>query len=780
MTKSAPGPTCGPALPGDDPSAAARPAPTGRLRLAGHAAAAGGWAAIGSTARVLHRETGLLRGAGALLRVNQDQGFDCPGCAWPEPAKRSRFEFCENGAKAVADEATRRRATPEVFAAHSVEQLRQLSDFELGQLGRITHPMVVRGQSRQYEPIEWDQAFALIAQHLRELPSPDAASFYTSGRTSNEAAFLYQLFVRRFGTNNLPDCSNMCHESSGVGLTEALGVGKGTVGLDDFECADAIFVIGQNPGTNHPRMLSALREAAARGCRIVSINPLREAGLIRFAHPQKVGDLLSGGRYLSHEYLQLRIGSDVAVLTGMCKRVLEQEAQRPGQVIDQDFIAAHCTGFDDFRAAVEQVCWDRISSDSGLPREQIERAADIYIAAERTIVCWCMGITQHANGVANVQAIVNLLLLKGNLGRPGAGACPVRGHSNVQGDRTMGITEKPGGAFLARLRARFGFSPPAHHGLDTVGTIAAMRDGQVRVFVALGGNFHSATPDTATTERALQACALTVHVSTKANRAHLYPGRVGLILPCLGRTEIDEQRGARQFVTVEDSMSMVHRSQGQMTPASPHLRSEPAIIAGMAAAVLGSGRDCGIDWELLAADYDLIRDHIAAVIVGFSDFNRRVRVDPSFRLPNSARHLDFSAIGGRARFICHPLPDLTLPPGRFRMTTIRSHDQYNTTVYGLDDRYRGVYRERRVVLVNAEDLAELGVGTGQPVDLTSEYRGVERSAPGFLAVPYDLPRGCVATYFPEANVLVPLESTAAGSNTPTSKSVVVRIAPGKL
>jgi molybdopterin-dependent oxidoreductase alpha subunit len=762
--------------PGDAP---ARTAETAEIDLSPPSKRAGGMAAIGATLHHLRRETGLARGARGLLQMNQTDGFDCPGCAWPEPEHRSRVEFCENGAKAFAEEATRKRATPEVFAAHDLTALRAMSDFELGQLGRVTHPMVLeRDADPHYRPISWDQAFARIGAALRDLDHPDQVAFYTSGRTSNEAAFLYQLFGRLLGTNNFPDCANMCHESSGVGMAETLGTGKGTVSLDDFAQADAIFVIGQNPGTNHPRMLSTLREAARRGCQIVSINPLREPGLVRFRHPQKIGDMLGSGVALATEFLQVRIGGDVALLQGMAKAVLEAEAERPGQVLDHAFLDASTTGFDAYRAAIQATPWDVITAQSGVAEADIRRAAAIYAGAERVIACWAMGLTQHRNAVSNVQEIVNLMLLRGNIGRPGAGLCPVRGHSNVQGDRTVGITSRPAAAFLDRLGEVFGFQPPRAPGLDTVEAIRAMRDGRVRVFCAMGGNLYSAGPDTEVIGRALSACGLTVHVTTKLNRSHLYPGATSILLPCLGRSERDQQAAGPQFVTVEDSMSIVHRSQGSLPPASEHLRSEPAIVAGLARATFAARRaGAAVDWDALIEDYDRIRARIEAVLPAFADYNGRVRTAHGFRLPSAARERDFTAAGGKARFTVHEIPDLTLPPGRLRMMTIRSHDQYNTTVYGLDDRYRGVRGERRVVFVNPDDMADLGLVERQIVDLVGEHAGQERVATRFIVVPYDLPRGCAATYFPEANSLVPLDATADRSNTPTSKSVVIRVVP---
>ncbi|WP_406699266.1 FdhF/YdeP family oxidoreductase [Singulisphaera sp. Ch08] len=738
---------------------------------------AAGFGAIASTVKHTMNEMGMFRGASTLLKVNQAHGFDCPGCAWPEPGvdHRSHAEFCENGAKAVAAEATTRRVTPAFFNEWSVPLLLEQSDYWLESQGRLTQPMVLTEGASRYTPITWDEAFDLIASELRGLDSPDEAIFYTSGRTSNEAAFLYQLFVRLFGTNNLPDCSNMCHESSGVGLGDTIGVGKGTVSLADFDLADAIFVIGQNPGTNHPRMLSALESAARRGCHIVSVNPLHERALDRFAHPQHVSDMLKGGTAIAELFLPVRINGDVALLKGIMKEVLEEERRRPGEVLDRSFIAEHTSGFDAFAAALDATPWDEIIEQSGVELDLIRRAAQIYVAAERTIVCWAMGLTQHKNGVANIQEVVNLLLLRGNLGRPGAGACPVRGHSNVQGDRTMGIYERPSTEFLDRLGRAFGFEPPRAHGFDVVAAIKAMHEGRAHVFFAMGGNFHSASPDTAYTAEALRRCRLTVQVSTKLNRGHLVTGRQALILPCLGRTELDTQAGGLQFVTVEDSMSAVHSSRGGLTPASTFLLSEPAIVARLARAVFGP--DSPVEWEALAADYDRIRDGIAQVIPGFEDFNNRVRQPNGFVLPNAAAERRFVTATGKARFSVLPIPRIELAPGQLLMMTIRSHDQYNTTVYGLDDRYRGVYQERRVVFMNPHDIQTLGLVDRQVVDLIGEFRGERRLAPRFIVVPYDIPRGCTATYFPEANVLVPVDDFADGSRTPASKSVVIRVVP---
>ncbi len=739
--------------------------------------AAGGLRAVASAMRHVGDQMGIVRGTPTLLRLNQVEGFDCPGCAWPDPeaGHRSIAEFCENGAKAVAAEATTRRVTPTFFQEWPVSRLREQSDYWLESQGRLTEPMILREGADHYEPISWEEAFSLIARELQALNSPNEAIFYTSGRTSNEAAFLYQLFVRKFGTNNLPDCSNMCHESSGVGLGEAIGVGKGTVRLADFEQADAIFIIGQNPGTNHPRMLGPLETAVRRGCHVVSVNPLRELALDRFAHPQDVRDFFTGGTLIADLFVPVRINGDVALLKGIMKEVLEAERQNPGAVLDHAFIAEQTSGFEAFAEALDAVSWEEIVEGSGVDREMIARAAKVYIDANRVIVCWAMGLTQHKNAVANIQEIVNLLLLRGNIGRPGAGVCPVRGHSNVQGDRTMGIHERPKQAFLDRLGHVFGFEPPREHGLDVVSAIKAMHEGRAHVFFAMGGNFHSATPDTAYTAEALKRCRLTAHVSTKLNRAHLVTGRQALILPCLGRTERDLQASGPQFVSVEDSMSMVHASRGRRAPASESLLSEPAIAARLALATLGP--TSGVDWENLAADYDRIRDRIEDVVPGFEDFNRRIREPGGFVLPNAAANRRFNTATGKAQFTVQPLPRLDLAPGQLLMMTIRSHDQYNTTIYGLDDRYRGVYRERRVVFMNPEDIAALGLIDRQVVDLIGEFRGERRVAPRFIVVSHEIPRGCVATYFPESNVLVPIDDYADGSRTPASKSVIVRVLP---
>ena len=626
-----------------------------------------------------------------------------------------------------------------------------------------------------YVPIEWNDLFRRLGEALRALASPHEAIFYTSGRTSNEAAFLYQLFVRQYGTNNLPDCSNMCHESSGTGLGETIGIGKGTVGLEDFDLADAIFVIGQNPGTNHPRMLTTLERAKRRGATIVSVNPLAERALVRFTHPQALHRFFGAGTAISDLFLRVRTGGDVHLLKGIQKEVLAAEARNPGLVLDAAFLRDHTSGFEAWRESLARVSWDEIVAGAGVSREEIARAAEIYTKSERVIVCWAMGLTQHKHGVANVQEIVNLLLLRGNIGKPGAGPCPVRGHSNVQGDRTMGISEKPKPAFLERLGREFGFTPPVAHGFDTVAAIHAMAEGRAKVFFALGGNFSVATPDTAFTWRALRRCAVTAQVSTKLNRSHLVTGEEAYLLPCLARSDRDAPGGKARFVTVEDSMSLVHSSQGHLPPPSEHLLSEPEIVAHLAEATLGERST--VPWVELGADYDRVRDHIARVIPGFEDFNRRVREAGGFRLPSGARERRFETASGKASFTVLPLPDVEVARGELRMMTIRSHDQFNTTIYGLEDRYRGISGDRRVVLMNRDDMAELGLAEGQRVDLENRTAGRERHARAFRVVGFDVPRGIVATYFPEANVLVPVESFAEKSHTPAYKSVPVTIRP---
>ena len=725
-------------------------------------------------------EMGVARGARALTAMNQVDGFDCPSCAWPDPqaGHRSHAEFCENGAKAVSWEATRDRVGRTFFATHSIDELRAQSDHELERNGRLTEPMYLAPGATHYEPISWDDALALCAARLKAMPSANRAAFYTSGRASNEAAFVFQLLARRLGTNNLPDCSNMCHESSGTALTETIGVGKGTVNLDDItDHADLIVIVGQNPGTNHPRMLSALEAAKRRGARIVSANPLPEAGLVRFKNPQKARGLIGRGTALTDRFLSVRVNGDLAMFAGVNKVLLEREERAPGTVFDHTFIDAYCDGFEEACQGWRELEWPAIEAASGLSRREIEAFAGDVMAAKSVIVCWAMGITQHRNAVATIREIVNFLLLRGNIGRPGAGPSPIRGHSNVQGDRTMGIWEKMPDSFLDRLRDEFGFEPPREHGFDTVDTIRAMRDGRIDVFIALGGNFVAATPDTAVTEAAMARCRLTVHVATKLNRSHLVHGEEALILPCLGRTERDHQASGEQFVTVEDSMSMVHESRGRLEPGSPHLRSEVSIVTGLGEALFGE--DLG--WRAMASDYRVIRRHIEHVVPGFENFEERVATPGGFVLPRGPHDSrTFDTATGNARFTRNPLDAIEVPEGHLILQTVRSHDQFNTTVYGLNDRYRGIEGGRRVVFVNEADLAEHGFHDGDQVDIVSVYSDGERRASAFRAVAYPTPRGCAAAYFPEANVLVPLDSTAIGSNTPTSKSIIVRLERSEL
>ncbi|MFG2567461.1 FdhF/YdeP family oxidoreductase [Streptomyces sp. NPDC048567] len=740
-----------------------------RVGPAQHSAA--GLPAVAQSLRVAQQQMGLRRTAQTLLKVNQKDGFDCPGCAWPEGDKRHTAEFCENGVKAVAEEATLRRVTPDFFAEHPVSDLAGRSGYWLGQQGRITQPVYLPEGADRYEAITWERAFDIMAEELGALASPDEAVFYTSGRTSNEAAFLLQLFAREFGTNNLPDCSNMCHESSGSALTETIGVGKGSVSLEDLHHADLIIIAGQNPGTNHPRMLSALEQAKAAGAKIISVNPLPEAGLERFKNPQTPQGMLKGTP-LNDLFLQIRIGGDQALFRLLNKLILETEG-----AVDQAFVTEHTHGYEEFAAAAAQADWDATLAATGLDRAAVEQALAMVLASERTVVCWAMGLTQHKHSVPTIREVVNFLLLRGNIGRPGAGVCPVRGHSNVQGDRTMGIFERPAPAFLDALDKEFGITSPRHHGYDVVRAIRALRDGEAKVFFAMGGNFVAATPDTDVTEAAMRNARLTVHVSTKLNRSHAVTGARALILPTLGRTDKDVQAGGKQFVTVEDSMSKVHASRGNLTPASPHLLSEPAIVARLARAVLGP--ESATPWEEFEKDYATIRDRISRVVPGFENFNARIAHPGGFTLPHGPRDSRrFPTATGKANFTAAPVEFPELPEGRLLLQTLRSHDQYNTTIYGLDDRYRGIKGGRRVVLVHPEDAEALGLPDGSYTDLVSEWKdGVERRAPGFRVVHYPTARGCAAAYYPETNVLVPLDSTADTSNTPASKSVVVRFEP---
>ncbi|BDV31481.1 FdhF/YdeP family oxidoreductase [Microbacterium terricola] len=768
--------------------------------------------------QISQQQMGVARSVQTLIRVNQKDGFDCPGCAWPEENKRHAAEFCENGAKAVAEEATLRQVGPDFFARHSVEELAGHDDWWLGQQGRLTHPMILDEGATHYRPIAWDDALDVVAEALRDLDHPDESTFYTSGRTSNEAAFLYQLLVRGIGTNNLPDCSNMCHESSGSALTETIGIGKGTVSIEDIHTAELLIVAGQNPGTNHPRMLSALEKAKENGAKIIAVNPLPEAGLMRFENPQTPKGVMLGGQKLADEFVQIRLGGDQALFQAIGKHLLEASADgESADPIDHEFIAAHTTGFEEYARELAAVPWRDLVEATGVPESALRRVAEMVRASRATIVCWAMGLTQHKHSVPMLRDVVNVLLLQGNIGKPGAGVCPVRGHSNVQGDRTVGIYEKPSEAFLAALDREFGFTAPRAHGYDVVEAIRAMRDGRTRVFMAMGGNFVSATPDTRVTEAAVRSVDLTVQVSTKLNRSHTVTGRRAIILPALGRTDRDRRGGREQRVSVEDSMGAVHSSRGRLAPPSDDLLSEVAIVARLCARVFGGGvagagvegaagvreedrrteedaaaktprfaespREGGrprADWAALEGDYALIRAHIAAVIPGFDDYEQRIDKGRTFFLPNGPRDTrSFATSDGLAHFTANPLEYPRIPRGRVLLQTLRSHDQYNTTIYGKDDRYRGIHGGRRVVLVHARDISDAGFAEGDVVDLVSEWTArdghvEERRAEAFRLVAYQTPRGNAAAYYPETNVLVPLDSVADVSGTPTSKSVVVR------
>ncbi|MFG3618223.1 FdhF/YdeP family oxidoreductase [Nocardia sp. NPDC047654] len=721
-------------------------------------------------------EMGVIRTARTLARVNQVHGFDCPGCAWPEPTGHRRpAEFCENGAKAVAEEATLRTVTPEFFATHSLAELSEKSGYWLGQQGRLTHPMVLRPGDTHYSPIAWDEAYRLIADTLRSLDSPDEAVFYTSGRTSNETAFLYQLLVRSYGTNNLPDCSNMCHESSGAALIGSIGIGKGSVSIDDFAKADLIVVAGQNPGTNHPRMLSALAAAKAEGARIIAVNPLPETGLLGFRDPQTVKGVTTGVP-IADDFLQIRLGGDMALFQALGRLLLEAEDRAPGTIVDREFVDAHCAGYAEYEKHVRAVDLATVLEATGLSRAELERTAEAFARSRNIILCWAMGLTQQTHAVATIEEATNLLLLRGMIGKPGAGVCPVRGHSNVQGDRTMGIWEKMPEAFLDALDREFGITSPREHGLDTVAAIRAMRDGRAKVFFGMGGNFVSATPDTAVTEAALRGCALTVQVSTKLNRSHIVHGRTALILPTLGRTDLDlAPDGTKRQVSVEDSMSMVHLSTGRLKPVSEHLRGEVAIVCELARELFGAGHP--VPWARFARDYDSVRDAIARVVPGCSDYNSKVRRRNGFQLPHPPRDArEFRTATGKANFAVNELTWLPVPAGRLILQTLRSHDQYNTTIYGLDDRYRGIHHGRKVVLVHPDDITAFGFRDGDPVDIVSEWTdGTERRVENFRLVSYPTPRGNAAAYYPETNPLVPLDHVAKRSNTPVSKAVTIRL-----
>ena len=736
---------------------------------------AAGIPAVISSFKKVVEEAGMKRGMKALWNLNKKGGFDCPSCAWPDPDdERSGIaEYCENGARAVAEEATAKKLAADFFAQNSVKDLAKLSDYEIGSKGRVSQPMYLPAGATHYQPISWNSAFEKIGFALNRLASPDEAIFYTSGRTSNEAAFLYQLFVREYGTNNLPDCSNMCHESSGVALGESLGIGKGSVTLNDFNEAEVIIIMGQNPGTNHPRMMTALQKAKAKGAIIIAINPLPETGLMGFNNPQEVKGILGIDSALTDIFLQVKINGDMAALQAIELLLIEEEEKHPGTVLNQDFISRDTLGFQDFKQHIKTKNPEELAEISGISYAQIQEVAEILKRKNKIIACWAMGITQHKNGVDTIKEIVNLLLLKGSIGKPGAGTCPVRGHSNVQGDRTMGIFEKPSEQLLKSIERNFHFSPPKKHGYDTVKAIKAMHEGKAKVFFAMGGNFLSATPDTNFTAEALQNCRLTVHVSTKLNRSHLVHGTEAIILPCLGRSDMDMVNGENQFVSCENSMGVVQLSKGVLDPVSEHLLSEPAIVCRLAKATLG--KKSKLDWDRYAQNYDVIRGDIERTIPGFEDYNERVRLPGGFYLPNCNREGNFDTKSQKAHFNVADVPVSKLEHDELIMMTIRSHDQFNTTIYGLNDRYRGIYNERRVILMNETDIRRRKLKNGDIVDLHNFHDGIERSANKFIIVEYPIPKGCTATYFPETNVLVPLTSVADKSNTPTSKHVIIKV-----
>ncbi|MGB0525849.1 MAG: FdhF/YdeP family oxidoreductase [Flammeovirgaceae bacterium] len=733
---------------------------------------AAGWEAVTNALKMANKVMAKGKAFTILKSLNQEHGIDCPGCAWPDPKKRSKLgEFCENGVKAIAEEAMDNTIDQPFFKRYSIQELLGKSDYWLGQQGRLIQPMLVTEGQTHYQPISWENAFNLVGTALHSLGSPDEAIFYTSGRTSNEAAFLYQLFVRMFGTNNMPDCSNMCHESSGIALGETLGIGKGSVTLEDLYKAELILIFGQNPGTNHPRMLTALEKAKKNGAKIVSINPLKEVGLVKFKNPQSAKGLLSKGTKLTDLYLQLRINEDVALLKAVMKLLLAK-AEHDASVLATDFIQSKTSGYEAFINELNTHDVDELIARTGLAADAVHLFTDWLAKSDKIIACWAMGLTQHENAVDNIREVVNLLLMKGSIGKEGAGTCPVRGHSNVQGDRTVGIHERPSKALLDQLAAQFNFEPPRTHGYNVVEAIEAMYAEKAKVFFALGGNFLPAAPDTHYTAKALQNCELTVHVSTKLNRSHLVHGKKGLILPTLGRTDKHIQKSGEQFVSVENSMGIVHTSYGMLQPPSDKLLSEPSIVAGIATATI---KDSSIDWNYLVEDYSRIRDLIEKSIAGFEGYNQKLKKDNGFALPNGARQGIFNTVDKKAHFTVNQLSSVEVAPDEYLMMTIRSHDQFNTTVYGLDDRYRGVKGGREVIFMNETDMKNLGLQKGSLVNIYNHYDGIERKINHFTVVPYDIPKQCVATYFPEANVLVPISEFARGSHTPASKSIKVKL-----
>ncbi|RGE21118.1 FdhF/YdeP family oxidoreductase [Leucobacter sp. wl10] len=723
------------------------------------------------------KQMGLARTAKLMTKINHRGGFDCMSCAWPDPDHRKIAEFCENGGKAVTWEATPLKVERSFWREHSLSSLEDRTEYWLGMQGRLVEPVYKAKGADHYEPIDWEEAYRIVAEHLRALDDPNEAAFYTSGRASNEAAFLYQLFARVLGTNNLPDCSNMCHESTGTAMLQTVGIGKSTVSYSDFAQADLIIIMGQNPGTNHPRMLTALQEAKENGARIVAVNPLPEAGLIGYKDPQRIRGYLGKPTRIADQFIKVRLGGDMALLQAVSKRVLEAERLNPGTVLDREFIERYCDGFEAFAEHVARVDERAVEQATGVPAAELDELAERYISSDRVIVCWAMGITQHRKAVDTIKEIINLLLLRGNIGRPGAGASPIRGHSNVQGDRTMGVWEQMPDSFLDALGEEFGFEPPRDHGVDAVHGIRALDEGRIKVWMGLGGNLLGAISDTSLAESAMRKTRLSVQLSTKLNRSHVVTGEEALILPVLGRTEVDMQASGPQYVTVEDSVCAVHASHGQIEPISDRVRSETAIVAGIGHATLGDRH--GIDWLGFADDYDLIRDRISRVVPGCENYNEKTRRRDGFVLPNGPRDARrFDTETGRARITVNELEPVECPPGRLLLQTVRSHDQFNTTIYSLNDRYRGIKKGRYVIFVHPDDLEELGIEDGQTVDVFSEWRDQpDRVLRGFRAVAFPTPRGCAAAYFPEANVLVPLDSTALESNTPVSKAVVIRLEP---
>ncbi len=743
-------------------------------KITAPATAAGGVSSLTTAAKQIWQKSDITHGIKAVKSMNKISGFDCPGCAWPTaPEEALSVEICENGIKALAEEISPQNADREFFANYSLAELRGENDYLLGLHGRLSEPMIIRHGETNYQPISWDSALQIIADQLQQLDNPNQAAFYTSGRTSNEAAFLYQLLARQFGTNNLPDSADLCHEASGIALGDTIGIGKGSVKIEDFYQADAIFIFGQNPGSNHPRMLKALQKAAANGCKIISINPLREAGLMRFKNPQHLSGLIGNGSALSDLILQVKINGDYALISGILKAVLEHAAQHNNHGLDKEFIETYTTNFNEFCQTINKLSWDEITHHSGISQELIMTAAEIFCNSKKVIACWAMGLTQHHNGVDTIKQLVNLLLLGGHVGKPGAGVCPVRGHSNVQGDKTMGITEKPQAYIQEGLPRVFGIMPPLAYGDDTITTIEKLANGEIKTLIMLGGNLLMASPATTNTASALQQAELTVHIATKLNHTHLYPGKIGIILPALSRSEKDLINDIAQVVSVENSMGIVHRSAGVLEPCSPLLKSEIAIICELADKLF---KTSSVTWAEFTNNYDLIREKISQIIPGFADFNQKL-LDPGwFYLPNPVRdQRKFVTASGKANFTPNlGISALPLAADEFLLMTTRSHDQFNTTISGMDDRYRGIYNTRMIVFMNSDDMTELDISSGNQVMIQNSAHPQMR-LDKMTVVAYDIPKRCLAGYFPETNVLIPLDSIDPQSRTPTSKSIVVKI-----